>query len=102
MKIYNPDNVKRIGTYADNIPRTLISYAPGIDKTPTHFAIDSTTGKIYAFVDKKGQFFGDELGMTPMLRDEHAYIIEHGQDVTEKIKELVAVSDFHANKERQP
>ena len=95
MKIYKPDIVERIGTYADNIPKSLISYSPGIDNWPTEFAVDPKDGKIYAFVDKKNKYF-DELGIAPKLGDEHKYIIEHGQDVTEKIRELLNLSEFHA------
>lgn len=95
-RIYDDENIHRIGTHADNIPHKLVSYAPGIDQNPTQFAIDHKTGKIYAFVDKKDEFFGNELGSLPKLGECLKYIIEHGQDVTEKVQELIDVSNFHA------
>ena len=100
MKIYNDKNLKRIGTYADNIPNYLVSYAPGIDNWPTAFAVNPNSGRVFAFVDKKNQHF-DELGLSPTLGDEHKYIIKHGQDVTDRLRELLSVADFHAQDEQQ-
>lgn len=94
---YDNGDIDRIGLFADNVPEAIIDWVRGTDADPTMFAIEPGTGRIFAYVDKAhGKRWNGDLGVLPTLGEEHRYIIEHGQDVTDCIKELVAVSEFHS------